>query len=130
MRGCDGYLRITAYIFDPSPGSSIYNPNLVETRFCVSLAEKAFQRELPAPLNAASQVGKSLPPLVKSACNYENTRLAGSKVILNGYDNALLLNDHGRLSESTESNVFFIDSKGELVTTSVASGILEGLIGP
>ena len=40
--GKNGYIRITAYIKDPTPGGSVYDPALVRTDLCIALSEKQF----------------------------------------------------------------------------------------
>lgn len=68
----------------------------------------------------------STPPRIKCAGNYQNSRLAGIEAIEHGYDNVLILNENGKLSEGAGSNVFII-RKGIPMTPAVTNNILEGL---
>ncbi|WP_052020336.1 aminotransferase class IV [Paenibacillus pini] len=82
----NGYIRITAYVNSPSPGSSVYDPKNVTTMFCITYMEKG---QLPEYLEGIHCCTSSwtrisdnvLPPRAKSACNYENTRLAGFEAL-------------------------------------------------
>jgi len=66
------------------------------------------------------------PPRIKCAGNYQNSRLAGIQAENDGYDNVLILNENGKLSEGAGSNVFIIRD-GIPLTPSVTDNILEGI---
>lgn len=124
-----GYIRITVYVSDPAPGSSVYCPNDVHTNLCITLTENEWPKEIfngiHCCISSWTRISDNcMPPRVKSACNYENTRLAGHEAKLNGYDNAILLNQAGKVSEAAESAIFFIDTNQNLITPDVNSDIL------
>jgi branched-subunit amino acid aminotransferase/4-amino-4-deoxychorismate lyase len=62
---------------------------------------------------------------IKSSCYAENL-LALAQARARGFDQALLLDGDGRLSEAATSNLFFIRS-GRLFTPSLATGCLPGV---
>jgi len=68
----------------------------------------------------------STPPRIKCAANYQNSRLAGIEAVNHGYDNVLILNESGKLSEGAGSNVFVV-RKGIPLTPAVTNNILEGI---
>lgn len=68
----------------------------------------------------------STPPRIKCAGNYQNSRLAGIEAVEHGYDNVLILNENGKLSEGAGSNVFVV-RKGIPMTPAVTNNILEGI---
>ena len=68
----------------------------------------------------------SAPPRVKAGSNYQNARLAQMQARVNGYDDALLINAAGMISELPLAN-FFIVKDGILRTPNVTSDILEGI---
>lgn len=68
----------------------------------------------------------STPPRIKCAGNYQNSRLAGIEANVDGYDNVIILNENGKVSEGAGSNIFII-RKGTPLTPSVTSNILEGI---
>lgn len=68
----------------------------------------------------------STPPRIKCAGNYQNSRLAGIEAVNHGYDNVLILNESGKLSEGAGSNMFVV-RKGIPLTPAVTNNILEGI---
>jgi branched-chain amino acid aminotransferase len=68
----------------------------------------------------------STPPRIKCSGNYQNSRLAGIEASNNGYDNVLLLNENGKLSEGAGSNVFIV-RRGIPITPAITNNILEGI---
>ncbi|MDD5165959.1 MAG: aminotransferase class IV [Candidatus Omnitrophica bacterium] len=53
-------------------------------------------------------------------------RLSLEEAIRKGFDEALILNNHGFIAEATRSNVFLVKS-GDLFTPSLACGCLDGI---
>ena len=67
-----------------------------------------------------------MPPRIKSMSNYQNNRLAQLEAKVNGYDDALILTAGGKVTEAPGACVFLV-RRGEVVTPSVTSGILESI---
>jgi branched-chain amino acid aminotransferase len=67
-----------------------------------------------------------MPARVKAGANYQNNRLAAIQARTDGYDDALMLTQEGKLAEATGAAVMMI-REGELVTPPVTAGILESL---
>ncbi|MDF5893923.1 branched-chain amino acid transaminase [Pseudomonas syringae pv. syringae] len=68
----------------------------------------------------------SLPSRAKITGSYANSALAMESAQRNGFDDALMLNIHGNLAESTTSNVFVVKD-GCLITPPLSAHILEGI---
>ncbi len=68
----------------------------------------------------------SIPSRWKVAGAYVNSALAKTEALMSGYDEAILLNEHGTLSEGSGENIFIIRGK-KLITPSFSEGILEGI---
>jgi branched-chain amino acid aminotransferase len=68
----------------------------------------------------------AIPARAKVTGNYINSALAKNEAVLNGYDEALVLNNQGLVSEASAANVFILRD-GVLVTPGFADTILEGL---
>ncbi len=68
----------------------------------------------------------SFIPTAKGSGQYLNSMLAKQEAARAGYDEALMLNDSGSLSEGSGMNVFLV-SRGVAYTPPVSSGILEGI---
>lgn len=68
----------------------------------------------------------SLPPAIKATGNYLNSSLARIEANRHGYNEAILLNEEGKVCEGTGENLFIVRG-GVLYTPPVADGILEGI---
>jgi branched-chain amino acid aminotransferase len=68
----------------------------------------------------------SSPPRAKVAANYFNSRLALVRALEDGYDDAVLLDADGHLTEGPGYNIFLVRA-GEILTPPVTAGILEGV---
>lgn len=70
------------------------------------------------------------PPIqaaIKST-NYLTKRLARREVKSGGFDDAVLLNAHGRVTEATSGNLFWLDKDARLHTIMSGEGILGGVM--
>jgi branched-chain amino acid aminotransferase len=67
-----------------------------------------------------------MPPASKTSGNYVNSSLAKVEALKAGYDEALLLNPQGMVSECTGENVFVVVD-GTIVTPPTAAGALKGI---
>ena len=67
-----------------------------------------------------------IPPRVKIAGHYVNSILAKTEAILGGYDEAIMLNQDGSVSEGSGENVFMV-SGGVLYTPNVGDNNLTGI---
>jgi branched-chain amino acid aminotransferase len=68
----------------------------------------------------------STPPLAKMGGNYLNSILATQESKRNGYDEAILLDHLGNISEAPGENIFIIRD-GKLLTPPPSSSALEGI---
>ncbi len=68
----------------------------------------------------------ALPARAKVNGGYANVSLMKNEALLNGYHDALALDERGFVTEGTVANVFFIHN-GTLITPSVEADILEGI---
>ena len=68
----------------------------------------------------------SVPPAAKTTGNYVNSSLAKVEALKAGYDEAILLNGAGMVSECTGENVF-VARHGRLITPPLSAGALEGI---
>jgi branched-chain amino acid aminotransferase len=68
----------------------------------------------------------TMPPASKTTGNYANSSLAKVEALKAGYDEAIMLNPAGLVSECTGENIFVV-RKGVIVTPPLASGALEGI---
>ena len=68
----------------------------------------------------------STPPLAKMGGNYLNSVLATQECKRNGYDEAIMLDQLGNVSEAPGENIFLVRSN-KLITPPASSSALEGI---
>ena len=68
----------------------------------------------------------TMPPAAKTTGNYVNSSLAKVEAIKAGYDEAIMLNPQGFVSECTGENIFAVRN-GTMITPPLAAGALEGI---
>ena len=68
----------------------------------------------------------SLPPLAKAAGNYLNSVLATQECKRNGYDESIMLDMQGNVSEASGENIFLVRNN-EISVPNLASSALEGI---
>ena len=68
----------------------------------------------------------STPPQAKMGGNYLNSIIATQEAKRNGFDEAILLDQNGNVSEAPGENIFIV-REGQLITPSLNSSALEGI---
>src|SRR5690349_5491650 len=68
----------------------------------------------------------TMPPAAKTTGNYVNSSLAKVEALKAGYDEAIMLNPDGLVSECTGENIF-VSRAGRLITPPLYAGALEGI---
>ncbi len=68
----------------------------------------------------------AIPPAAKACGQYLNSILAKLEVTAAGYDEAVLLNSQGYVSDGSGENIFAVRN-GTIATPPIASGALEGI---
>jgi branched-chain amino acid aminotransferase len=69
---------------------------------------------------------RSQPMQAKAASNYANAALARVEALKDGYDEAIMLNYNGKVSEGSAENIFLVNN-GEITTPPLSAGILNGI---
>ena len=69
---------------------------------------------------------RSQPMKAKSSSNYSNAALARVEALEDGYDEAIMLNYYGKVTEASAENIFIV-KRGEILTPPPSAGILEGI---
>ncbi|HET7738008.1 MAG TPA: aminotransferase class IV, partial [Tepidiformaceae bacterium] len=69
-----------------------------------------------------------IPPRAKVTGIYVNSALAKTEANLAGFDEAIMLNEDGHVSEGSGENIFMIRN-GKIVTPGPSDNILEGITG-
>src|SRR6476660_985951 len=68
----------------------------------------------------------SMPPMAKASGNYLNSVLATQECRRNGYDESILLDYNGNVSEAPGENIFIV-RRNKIYTPSLSDSILEGI---
>ena len=69
---------------------------------------------------------KSQPMQAKSAANYSNAALARMEALNSGYDEAIMLNNNGKIAEGSAENIFVLKN-GKITTPPLDADILNGI---
>src|SRR5437588_489584 len=67
-----------------------------------------------------------LPPFAKATGQYINSGLAKVEALKGGYDEAIMLNVHGYVTDGSGENVFIVKD-GALFTPPLSAGCLDGI---
>jgi len=69
---------------------------------------------------------RSQPMQAKAAANYSNAALARVEALENGYDEAIMLNYSGKITEGSAENIFIVKDDS-ILTPPLSAGLLEGI---
>jgi branched-chain amino acid aminotransferase len=82
---------------------------------------------LQVGISSWSRIGdNAIPTRAKVSGSYVNAALASDDAARRGYDEAIMLNANGMLSEASSANIFLLRG-GRLVTPALSENILEGI---
>lgn len=91
------------------------------------LGEEGIKNGIRAMISSFQRISpNSLPPAAKATGQYINSILAKLEAIYSNYEEAIMLDDRGFVSEGSGENLFVIKD-GIIYTPSTASSILEGI---
>ena len=66
------------------------------------------------------------PMKAKAASNYANAALARVEALKEGYDEAIMLNNQGKIAEGSAENIFILKDD-QIITPPLTAGVLEGI---
>ncbi len=123
----DSLVRITVFIDEIVAGTKIHGLKNSLNAYVYSMGEIL-------PLNGVNlcisswvrNSDNSIPAKAKINGSYVNASLMKNEALLNGYDDAIALDHHGHVAESTVANLFIVRN-GVLVTPDTSTDILEGI---
>ena len=125
------YIRPIAYL---GYGEMGLNPLPSPVRVAIAiwpwgtyLGDEGLATGVRAKTSSWVRIGTNMIPTQAKACGvYINSSLAKVEALKAGYDEAILLNEHGNVAEGSGENVFVV-SDGVLMTPPLTAGILEGI---
>lgn len=123
----DALVRITVFVDELAAGTKIHGLKNSLSAYIYPMGEI-----LPltgANLCISSWVrnsDNSIPAKAKINGSYVNASLMKNEALLNGFDDAIALDHHGHVAESTVANLFIV-RHGKLATPDTSTDILEGI---
>ena len=90
------------------------------------MGEEALREGVDVGVSSWRQRGiNSMPPAIKATGNYLNSSFARIEANQHGYNEAVMLNEDGKVCEGTGENIFIVRD-GIISTPPLSDGILEG----
>lgn len=125
------YIRPLAYL---GYGEMGLNPAPSQVRVMVAvwpwgtyLGDEGLQHGVRAKISSWVRIGSNMIPTgAKASGVYINSSLAKLEALKAGYDEAILLNEHGRVAEGSGENLFIVRD-GMLLTPPLSEGVLQGV---
>ncbi len=91
------------------------------------LGDEGIEHGIRAKISSFRRFGpNSMPPAAKATGQYINSSLAKVEAVKAGYEEAILLDDQGNLSEGSGENLFVVRN-GVVSTPPASSDVLEGI---
>lgn len=91
------------------------------------LGEEALEHGIRCMISSWRRIGPNMiPPTAKASGQYLNSQLAKIEALKHGYDEAILLNEHGTVADGSGENVFAV-IHGQLVTPPLSASCLPGI---
>ena len=91
------------------------------------LGDEGLLNGVRAKTSSWQRIGTNMIPTGAKACGvYINSSLAKVEALKAGYDEAVLLNEHGRVAEGSGENIFVV-KEGTLLTPPLSEGVLQGI---
>jgi branched-chain amino acid aminotransferase len=124
----DAYLRPLAFKSDEIIGVKLHGLHDEVTVFAVPFGGYVSNEEnCHVGFSSWRRISdNAIPARGKITGAYVNSAFAKSEALLNGYDEAIVLNENGHISEGSAENVFIVRD-GVLITPPVTENILEGI---
>lgn len=122
----DVYLRPMVYLSSEQLGVRLHN---LESDTLIFLTP--FPAYLPEVARCHTSTWRrvqdtGIPPRAKVTGIYVNSALAKTEANANGFDEAIMLNENGHVSEGSGENIFMVRG-GKLITPTPADNVLEGI---
>ncbi|RME48981.1 MAG: branched-chain amino acid transaminase [Chloroflexi bacterium] len=124
----DCYIRPIAYKASEVIGVRLHDLEDEVTIFAVPFG-RYIQKEEGANVCISSWRridDNAIPARGKMVGAYVNSAFIKSEAVLNGFDEAIVLNQDGHVSEGSAENLFIVRD-GRLITTPVTANVLEGI---
>lgn len=123
----DVLVRVTIFIDELVAGTKIHGLKNSLSAYVYPMGEILPRSGINACISSWTRAGDNvIPSRAKVNGQYVNASLMKNEAILNGYDEAIALDDSGHVSEGTVANLFIVRDE-KLITPDMATDILEGI---
>ena len=121
------YIRPIAYKSGEVLGVRLHNIDDDVTIACLPFGKYVEAEAAHCKVSSWRRMDDSIAPVrAKITGIYVNSALAKTEAVLDGYDEAILLNGDGHVSEGSGENIFLVRN-GVLITPARSENILEGI---
>ncbi len=126
----EGYIRPLAFVgygaLGVHPGDNPINTIIATWEWGAYLGEEGLDHGVRVKTSSFNRMHvNTLMTKAKAAGNYVNSVLAKTEVVRDGYDEAVMLDTNGYVSEATGENIFIV--RGNTIKTTPLTSILEGI---
>lgn len=123
----DVLIRATVFIDEISPGTKIRGLANSLSMYVYPMGELLARSGIDVCVSSWLRTpDNAIPARAKVNGSYINASLMKNEALQNGYDEAIALDEHGHVAESTVSNLFLVRA-GQLITPDTSTDILEGI---
>lgn len=121
------YLRPLAYKAEEAMGVRLHNLKADFFAFIMPWGRYIDADKCKAGVSSWRRAsGNFSLPLVKATGNYLNSAFTKTEAVENGFDEAIILNQNGRVAEGSGENLFLVKN-GKLLTPSIEENVLNGI---
>lgn len=121
------YIRPLVYKSSETIGVKLHDIADDLTMFAMPFGSYLREDGLHAHISAWRRIDDNMiPARGKITGAYANSALIKSDAVLSGYDEALVLNDDGHVSEASGANIFIVRD-GTVITPPINANVLEGI---
>lgn len=123
----DVLVRVTIFVDELVAGTKIHGLKNSLSAYVYPMGEILPRSGINVCISSWTRASDNMiPARAKVNGQYVNASLMKNEAILNGYDEAIALDDSGHVSEGTVANLFLVRD-GKLITPDMSTDILEGI---
>ena len=126
---CDAYSQPLAYFGGGVPGymAVLEEPGEVVITARPATSNLGAQKVVHCNISSWTRISDNvMPPRAKAISNYQNSRYVSTESRINGYDFGIILNQDGKVAESSYACLYLVRD-GVAITPPVTAGILESI---
>ncbi|MFI5270910.1 MAG: aminotransferase class IV [Candidatus Saccharimonadales bacterium] len=124
---CDALVRVSVFVDDILKGTRIQGLRHSVSAFIYPMTDIITKKGAELMVSSWQRTpDNAIPARAKINGNYANAALMKHEAQTNGYDDAIALDGHGHVTESTVANLFMVRNN-VLITPHTSTDILEGI---